>query len=183
GDHTGVGFVQVEDLGPGQERQPQVQTSLLPTGQLTYRNPDLVDQADQLQGLTLVPGCGGQVVGQIHRLLDAEILHEAASLQDRVDALTYPARVVVGVLAEDTHTAGAGPTKTLQRIDGRGFTGTVRPEESKQFTRVDLEGDPFDRFEITVLLAQVADDHHRFGDGLPGGLLGWCSIRRHVSRL
>ena len=122
-------------------------------------------------------------MGQIHRLLDAEILHEAASLQDRVDALTYPTRVVVGVLAEDTHTAGAGPTKTFQRIDGRGLAGTVRAEEGEQFTRVDLEGDALDRLEVAVLLAQVTDDHHRFGGGLTGGLSGWCGIRRHVSRI
>ena len=59
--------------------------------------------------------------------------------------------------AQHAHLTGVGPPKPHDRLSGTGLAGAVRPDDTENIARLDLERDVIDRDKIGVPLGQVAN--------------------------
>ena len=92
-------------------------------------------------------------------LLARQVHVEARILKDDPDLAPDSAGLGDDIIAADPHPAGGWDQGGRQDRDGRRLAGAVRPEQGKELTRLDREGDPVDgiRLALSVSLDEILD--------------------------
>jgi len=157
GVEPGGRLVEEQQLGIADQPDPDVEASLLATGEGPGPSPALVLQPDQ--GEDLGHGPRGAVVAgeELQRLLDGERGFDLGVLQDHADPLPPPTVRVRGVRAEHPYVAAVATPVPLEDLDRGGLAGSVGSEQPEDLPPVDCEVHARDRVDRAVGLAEPLD--------------------------
>ena len=93
----------------------------------------------------------------MQRLDDLDLVRQISGLQADADPVLQLFLLFVGIEVEHPDVPGTALPDALQNLDGRRLPGAVRPQQSENLARVDLEIDALDGLEITIALAKSFD--------------------------
>ena len=144
-------FVEDDEVGIVDEGLREPDAALHALGELAHGARPRVAEADHLDELlrALLPVTGverEEVAEEIERLARAEIAVEVALLGQVADARL--GLHVARRFAEDGDLALGRVEQAEQHLDGRGFAGTVRPEQPEHLAAAHLEVDVVDRARL-----------------------------------
>jgi hypothetical protein len=100
---------------------------------------------------------------KVQVLLGAHVQVEVLFLETHADPRLYLGVVRRDVLSQDSGQAAFGRQLAREHLDGRGFAGTVRPQESQDLAGRHVKTDSLDRVEFTVTECDVLNLDSRFG--------------------
>src|SRR5829696_611175 len=160
---AGRRLVEEEQLGIADQGKGDVETPLLPAGELRAPRVRLLAQADQVHRLVDVPRRGVVAGVLLDRLARGELRDQAGLLQDEADAVSPTPIRPLWVDPQHAHLARIPGPIALEDLDRRGLARAIRAQEGEDLARADLEVDPPHRFEAVVGLAQALDADDRRG--------------------
>ena len=161
--HTGGRLVEEHDSRLADERARERETLCLPARQAPHGRghrvvqPHRVEQTLWIFGVVVVRREEAQ---QLERL---EPGIEAAFLQHHADARAQTRAVAHRVEAEHANCAGIRRAIALEGFDRRGFSRTVRAEQTEHLARSHVEGQAVDSVNGAVVLLEAHDRDGGFG--------------------
>ena len=158
---TGRRLVEEHEIRIPDERDAEIEPSLLPAGEALHACVALLRESDELDHLVDV--APSLVVAGEHavNLADGQVREELGLLQHDADALSKRTLGTRRVVTENRDIAGVSRAITLEDLHRCRLARAVRAEQSEHLALRDVEADAPDGFVLAVRLVQVADGDRR----------------------
>ena len=138
-------LVEEDELRVPDERDAEVETTLLPSRERLDAGVPLLAEADELDHLVDVARVGEVAGEEAVRLADGQERAQLRLLQDDPHPLSEPSRRLAGIEAEHRGVAAVAPAVALEDLDGRRLARAVRPEEPEDLALGDVEAHTAER--------------------------------------
>src|ERR1039458_3287658 len=158
---AGGRLVEEHQLRVSDQREGEIETSLLPTRELLDAHARLLLQADQLDDVVGRERLRVVAAVEVDHLAHREVRLDGAFLQDHADPPAEVAAGGGGIGAENLDTSVVAAAVALEDLDDGGLARAVGTEQAKDLARLHAEADPAHGMQRAVRLAQLLDHDGR----------------------
>src|ERR1039458_6215668 len=158
---AGGRLVEEQQLRVSDQREGEIETALLPAGELLDPDARLLLQADQLDDVVSRKRLRVVAAVEVDHLAHREVGLDGALLQDHADPPAEAATGGGGIGAENLDPPRVPVTVALEDLDDRGLARAIGTEQAKDLTRLHAEADPAYGMQRAVRLAQLLDHDGR----------------------
>src|SRR6266581_2730909 len=151
---TSGGLVEEKHFGIIDQSHGEGEPLLLAARKLAVKRVALFFEAEALEQFLRLAAALVEAGEETQGFHDAQLVGKGSRLQRGADLVFESLRFALRVEAADGD-AAAGIAETFKNLDGRGFAGAVRPEQTENFSFFHVEADAANGFDVAVALDEV----------------------------